>query len=88
MGCLPDHLKDKKHDDWPWPFRYVPRSWTAFCGKDPGYKPIPEPGKAVRHLWPPYFAVTTKGRWHFRIGARWDDVDHYFQFPTFTIKKI
>ena len=37
--CLPDHLKTAKHWDWPWPFKWVPRSWTAFCfGKRPPRK--------------------------------------------------
>ena len=34
--CLPEHLRDKRHDDWLWPFSYIPRAWNAFCGKGPG----------------------------------------------------
>lgn len=29
-----------------------------------------------------YFAFTLRNGWHFRIGARWDDVDNYVQWPT------
>ena len=29
-SALPDHLKDKLHNDWIWPFSYIPRSWTAY----------------------------------------------------------
>ena len=86
--CLPPHLQNAKHDDWIWPFSYVPRAWTSYCGSDPGYKPIPEPGQQVSHLWPPYYAITTENRWHFRIGARWDDVDHYYQFPSLVVKRV
>lgn len=28
---LPEHLADQKHWDWPWPFKYIPRSWNAVC---------------------------------------------------------
>lgn len=27
---LPLHLQNRRHDDWPWPFKYIPRSWTTF----------------------------------------------------------
>ncbi len=29
--CLPPHLRDAKHWDWPKPLQWVPRSWTSFC---------------------------------------------------------
>lgn len=33
--CLPDHLKDKTHEDWfIWPLTKVPRAWWAQCGKN------------------------------------------------------
>ena len=32
--CLPIHLRDKKHDDFPWPLSLIPRSWTIVCGAD------------------------------------------------------
>ncbi len=41
------------------------------------------PGAPRPLRWfPIYFAVTTGKGWHFRIGARYDDVDDYTQFPT------
>lgn len=33
-----------------------------------------------------YFAFTTKGGTHFRIGARWDNVDNYVEWPEVAIK--
>ena len=63
-----------------------------------GPKPIPEPGtwqlSGMRlHInfpiyIPTYVAITTKNRFHFRIGARWDDVDHYYVFPSIALKKV
>jgi hypothetical protein len=29
-----------------------------------------------------YVAATTKNGRHFRLGARWDDVDNYVQWPS------
>lgn len=44
-SALPEHLKDRLHNDWPWPLSYLPRGISAFgprCGKgNPGYKPWP-----------------------------------------------
>jgi hypothetical protein len=59
-------------------------------GTDPVWhpKPIGEPGSWQLSKYPLgpwcawYFAFTLKNGWHFRIGARWDDVDDYVQFPT------
>ncbi len=31
--CLPDNLKGKRHDDLIWILRWIPRSWSARCGK-------------------------------------------------------
>lgn len=43
--ALPPHLQNKKHNDWPWPLSYLPRSINAFgprCGEgNAGYKPWP-----------------------------------------------
>jgi hypothetical protein len=36
---------------------------------------------------PLYVAFTTKSGRHFRIGARWDDVDNYVTFPTVASRK-
>src|SRR5574341_1308529 len=50
-------------------------------------KPIPPPGHW--HLASPlYFAFTTKRGLHFRIGARFDDVDGYYTIPSLTLKKV
>lgn len=92
--CLPEHLKNKRHDDWLWPFKYIPRAWNAHCGEGPlwdiggGYqpKPVPEPGYRSRHTWDrngasrPYSARTFKNGFHIRRGYRWDDVDHYYNW--------
>lgn len=110
--CLPDHLKDKRHDDWPWPFSLVPRAWTSYCGKPPkkvagnqalstvvidwvSYdypKPIPPFGqwhRAEADMWFSfYFALTSKLGWTFRFGSRYDDVDHYYTFPSFKIGSV
>lgn len=37
---------------------------------------------------PLYMAFTTRGGTHFRMGARWDDVDAYTQFPSIAIKRM
>ena len=45
----------------------------------------------VREHWPfffPYLAVTSARGWHARFGCRWDELDEYYSFPSFTIKKI
>ncbi|MBL0058549.1 MAG: hypothetical protein IPP35_05485 [Elusimicrobia bacterium] len=61
-------------------------------------KPIGEPGSfqfsrypdlPIPLSWLPlYLAVTTSGGTHFRLGARWDDVDAYTQFPSVAIKHL
>lgn len=56
-------------------------------------KPITQPGSWQFSYFPLgpwfawYFAFTTKGGIHFRIGARWDDVDDYVEFPSIAIKR-
>lgn len=27
---LPEYIRTKLHDDWPWPLSYIPRRWTAW----------------------------------------------------------
>lgn len=59
-------------------------------------KPIGEPGSwqisrypklgPILGRVPAYFAFTTKDGWHFRDGVRYDDVDHYCQWPSIAIK--
>lgn len=105
--CLPEALKGTRHTDY-WKFlRWIPRSWTSFCGNPPAKllgnefetaidwkgsvvtypKPIPPPGQWSVN-WPPYAALTTKSRWNFHIGARWDDVDNYYTFPSIKIGRL
>jgi hypothetical protein len=62
--ALPDHLKDKKHNDWIWPLSYIPRSANAKgprCGKGkPGYL-----------SWPPHLIEgydVTRWEWSDRLG--------------------
>jgi hypothetical protein len=59
-----------------------------------GPKPVPQPGEwqvsvvQLKRDWPlflPYVAWTTKDGTHFRFGARWDDIDHYYTFPSIAI---
>lgn len=38
--------------------------------------------------FPVYVAFTTRDGLHFRLGARWDDVDAYTQFPSVAIKRL
>lgn len=38
--------------------------------------------------FPVYVAFTTREGLHFRLGARWDDVDGYTQFPSVAIKRL
>lgn len=59
-----------------------------------GPKPITSPGTWQLSRFPDgpwyawYFAFTTKGGWHFRVGARWDDVDDYVEMPSIAIKRV
>lgn len=103
--ALPEHLANKDHNDYPWPFSYIPRSWTAFSWGEPkrlvGHgdktpKPIDPPGHGQISYFPDapwwalkglYIAYTTKSGIHFRLGARWDDVDSYTQWPSIAWKK-
>lgn len=88
--ALPSWLRDKRHNDWPWPLSYVPRWVTAYPGLRPKWpdgviqRPIPLPGMQTYHLqsidglWRPYFGLTTIEGLHIRAGFRWDDIDGYY----------
>ena len=64
----------------------------------PAPKPVPLPGEwQVSHttvrtrLWNVrlyYFAATTLGLYHVRIGWRWDDLDDFFLFSVVPLKKL
>jgi len=94
-NCLPEHLQDKLHDDWPGPLKKVPRWANAFCGDGPDWpeeitaerrKPIPPRGTRTWHWrdkngqWRRYYAWTSDHGLHFREGFRWDDVDLYYNY--------
>ena len=64
--------------------------------KNGEYGPSPIPGKnqwqisvvPIRPgswLFLPYFALTTRCV-HFRIGTRWDDIDHYYTLDSLAVK--
>ena len=93
--CLPEHLQDKLHNDWPPPLNKIPRWANAFCGDGPEWpeeitadrrKPIPPRGTRTWHWrdkngeWRRYYAWTSKNGLHFREGFRWDDVDFYYNY--------
>ncbi len=92
-----------RHDDWIWPFRYIPRSWTAFrsdispvkiAGTAAGHLDIPERGRWVlagveKLKIPVYFAITTSTGLHFRIGLfRYDYVDRYYELFPLSLKRL
>ena len=57
-------------------------------------KPINPPGSWQISRFPGgplfswYFGFTLKNGWHFRIGARWDDVDSYVQWPSIAVRHL
>lgn len=70
-SALPQHLRGKLHNDWPWPFCYIPRAWTSYKLMQPpkvilGYQVIdwtmyPPNGKkgpnpCQRHKWSWYLS--------------------------------
>jgi len=93
-------IPEGNHNDWLWPFSYIPRKWTAIESEEPptkifgntnGNLDVPKPGQWTLSSSPygPMFAWTSVSGWHFRIGtARYDYVDRYYQFPTLALKKI
>lgn len=102
--ALPEHLRYRKHEDYPPFLRWIPRAWTAWSwGKPvlvggnvitgPYPAPITHPGTWQLSHFPDgpcyawYFALTTRAGFHFRIGARWDDVDGYVEWPSIAIKR-
>jgi hypothetical protein len=86
-------ILNQTHSDWPGFLKAVPRAWSAWLGDPPrtlagtgsALKPIPDPGIWVLAT-PFYLALQTSSGWLFRLGMRWDDVDHYYALG-FTIKK-
>jgi hypothetical protein len=102
--CLPKTLQGKVHNDYKFMFaRKLPRAVTSLGMVEPPIAllgsnlPIPTPGSwqislvQVRRSFPiylPYAACTTKSGLHFRIGARWDNYDHYYTFPSLALKRV
>ena len=97
-GNIPDDklppILRQRHTDWPEPFSWVPRKWTAWLGDPPvkiagnedEVKPIPDAGKWILES-PFYIAGQSKDGLYARTGLRWDDVDHYYNLSLFTVKK-
>lgn len=84
-----------RHNDWPWPFSYIPREWTTFPGVPPtlllgnadpdGHLDITPPGTwALTN--PLYLTFQTKNFWYFGFGVRYDYNSKDYHFPRFTIK--
>ncbi len=71
----------------------VPRRHTAGSGWSWSPRPITSPDTWQLSRFPAgpwyafYFAFTSIDGVHFRLGARWDDVDGYVEFPTIAIKR-
>lgn len=84
------------HDDWPGPFKWVPRRWTTWVGPKPTMldmidgnvaelKPIPARGEW--YLLRGYMASTTEEGIHNRLGWRYDDVNDYWTL-SLTVKQF
>ena len=96
-GDIPDDqlppILRRNHNDWPAPFQWVPRKWTAWLGDPPvkvagtedEVKPIPDAGKWILEA-PFYLAGQSQDGLYARTGLRWDDVDHYYNLSLFTAK--
>jgi len=103
-SALPNHLKGKLHDDWFFPFCYIPRAWTSYKLFQPpkvligsgtyiytngGVDPCQRKAWAWYLSIPLYFTITFgKTGWYMRIGCRWDSQDRYYTIPSFALKKI
>jgi hypothetical protein len=84
------------HSDWLKAFQWVPRRLTTWVGPAPTVKDIiagnvtelkPIPLDGEWYVMRGYFASTSKGGLHFRIGWRWDNVDSYWTL-SFSLKKV
>lgn len=38
---LPEHLRERKHNDWPIGLKWVPRGWNAFSHRCSGWRKVP-----------------------------------------------
>jgi hypothetical protein len=83
-----------KHTDWPAGLNHIPRRMTTWvgprarilAGNTDDSKPIPTRG--YWFITRGYLAWTTEEGIHIRFGFRYDDVDQYYDFPSFTIKRV
>jgi hypothetical protein len=67
----------------------TPLRTAQFHGLQVRYpQPIPPPGHWHFTTWPIYFGMSTRSGWHFRIGVRYDDIDGYYTWPSFTLKRL
>lgn len=88
-------VPEGNHSDWPWPFKYLPRSWFAFesevepekmWGTAPSHLDVPAPGtwavtgyKGIPVMW----AYTSLDGKKYRLGAlRYDYEDGYWEIFT------
>jgi hypothetical protein len=93
----------KKHNDYFWILRNIPRSATSLVSSvrptpiawsggmaAQAADDIPPPGNWVVLKTPLgwYFAITFPNGWHFRIGPRFDYVDGYYQIFSVALKKL
>ena len=88
-----------RHEDWVWPLKYIPRSWTSWSSINPPRQLLGSSSLFGKHLditepgtwavcWPLYVTFRTKSGWHFRSGLRYDYEDQYYTFVPITIKKL
>jgi hypothetical protein len=74
-------------------YRFTGHFWQPCAPNEEGAElfehplPIPDRGEWWRGN-PDFYAVMTETGWYMRHGYRWDDIDGYYQKPSFTIKKF
>lgn len=69
--ALPDHLKKRKHEDWIFPFKYLPRSINAFGSRCEGWlKWRAVPKLLVGYNVTRWMTVRDQG------VVEWDDFEH------------
>lgn len=84
----------KNHEDWPKPLQWVPRTATAYFGprapildgNTTNPKPIPAHGEWF--ITRGYVACTSENGLYVRCGFRYDDVDGYYEFPSFKVAQL
>lgn len=51
---LPEYIKNNNHDDWLWPFSYIPRSWSSYTFPMPSYKVLGNANPEFIEIQPDY----------------------------------